>query len=331
MTGTIIVAFDGSTEERAAIKVLTEELDNTKVVQYGSFEYHLVKMRAINSIVFIGHGDENGIRNRGDIISSEEFGPQVQSCIARDVYVLSCFAGGLTEQADLDRSVTFSGVIDAEMGALAIAIRVLLSKGKIDRADSAFDRFVDVLEERIENPDTFLPLAYLSNAELYNFIATLAIGIVIGIISASAVFALSQHFAPAATEAAAVINITYRELFRSLLVAIAINGASAASTFINSIFGGVYSMAIALETVVWNTVNIAINRMNFFEWLLFIALTALEVILIILTGGYGLVARIAAATLIATMNAAIIAIADYSDNNGTPCMSVLEAISQIFS
>jgi hypothetical protein len=125
---------------------------------------------------------------------------------------------------------------------------------------------------------------------------------------------------------------TYRELFQTVLVLYAINlGRMTITTAINQIFGSPDNMAWALLTTVQSTVSIAISKMNPIEWMIFIGLTALETILLIIAGGYGFVARIAGAIIVASLNAAVVGVADYFDSNGTPCMSVFAAISQLFT
>ncbi|MFX1481831.1 MAG: hypothetical protein ACFFCP_01435 [Promethearchaeota archaeon] len=350
MNATVVVTFGNSDAEYLAVSTLTQNIDNVAVVRYGTIEYNLAKLRCSESIIFVGHGSEDGISSKSGLVRDTSIAQDIRSTSASNIYVLACNSGGLADQEGLEGLISFRGFIDAELGALAIATRINLSRGLAKQADDTFNLLINVFTSKLFGRSPYLPLRiidggggggggggssppptghYLSAAELNNFIATLIISNIIALICASAVYFLSAHFAAAASESVVIIDVSWRTLLKSLLIYIAIYGATSAGAAINTIFGGVTNLAFALAAAVSNAVNIAISRMNPVEWLVFIGLTALEIIAIILTAGVALEARLAVAAVVATVNACIIGVADYSDSDGTPCMSLLEAISQL--
>jgi hypothetical protein len=298
-------------------------------------------------MVYVGHGTDDGIQYRSGFVSSVRLAVDLKSSAASSIYILACKSGGLTDKEELGRIVAFRGIVDAEIGALAVATRINLSKGLAQQAEATFALLIAAFESKLFQLTPFLPLRYdrggggggsgggtsgpyLSSAEVNHFLAVLVISVAVAMLSAYAIYHFSAHFAAGATQAVYLADLSWKALGRALLTAIAVNGATAASVAINTSFGGIGNMATLFAPVVANAVDIAVNRMNIIEWIFFIELIAIETLLIIISCGYGLAARVALAAVIAVVNAAVIGTADYYDSDGTPCGTVMEAISQIF-
>ncbi|MHA1772274.1 MAG: hypothetical protein ACTSYL_00735 [Candidatus Thorarchaeota archaeon] len=348
----IIVTFGHTAAETKAVRTLVTNLDNPLIVEYGTIGYTMAKMRGVRSLILVGHGTDKGVAYHGRIINTKTIARDIGQSVAQNYYILACHSEKIASHTNLVNVVAFKGIVDAEIGALTVATVIRLRKGQIDLAFNVFDKLTSTLRAKYSGESTFMPLhvddgtgsgggggssppppptynGFFSEAEKNHFIAILLIGAAASIICTSAVYLLGKKFAPAAEEAVSEISATTKDKIVQVLIRVG-KYSTPANTAINTIFGSLFVLAMALSDAVSKCVSIAINNMNLAEWALFISLTALETLAIILSAGEALAVRIVVGITVAVANADIIGWADYMDSDGNPCGSVLEAISQLY-
>lgn len=337
----LIVMFGNSAEETEAVKTLESNLQDSIVVEFGSLDYALAKMRCIGPIIYVGHGSGDAIAGNLASADSLRINAEIKSSIASTIYLLSCNSADISDSIDSTKVKGFNQAIDAHIGAGVIAVRVLLEFGLLDKAASAFSNLLEIAQLKISGAIPFLPLymldpggggsssgPYLSIAERNNFLAVLIIGILIAVIGTAAIAAISSKFASGASSAAAAASSSVKSATKTIITKIATAGGTSISTIITAMFGGFLAFATAFGPTVKHAFDIAKNNMNVGEWIIFTGLVIGEILAVVLTGGQALWVRIAASAGVALVNAGIIGTTDYFDSDGTPCKSVMQAISQ---
>ncbi|MFW9768254.1 MAG: hypothetical protein ACFFF9_16475 [Candidatus Thorarchaeota archaeon] len=322
----VIVTFGNTRAEIASIEVLQTEYPDAITVQYGSLDYYLIKGRCFGPMVYVGHGTGDSIGNA----DARQIILDIKTSPAPYTYLLSC---GSNEIANIELSrniVGFGQVIDADMGALVVALRIAVDFHMVEKVESIFDQFLEIARGKISGQIPILPLAYFSNAERDHFLGALLLSIGIAILGPIVFSALAQRFSLAAAAAANTAATGVKAAIKRLVIYFATHGGvGSVMTGINILFGGVFAFATQLGPTFVTFINIAVNSMNIFEWMIWIALTAVEIAVIVLTATAALWIRIAASLGIALFNVGAIGWTDYWDANGTPCGSLLEAISQL--
>ena len=123
---------DVSTEQ--AITTLERNTQNLVVVDYGSLEYFLMIGRAVETVVWVSHGSDQGILVGNSVMSWQRFSQDIKMTPARDV-VLACDSSELSSCLSPGEAFLFDGAIEATLGALiasfilngAIAMESLLT------------------------------------------------------------------------------------------------------------------------------------------------------------------------------------------------------------
>ncbi|MCF2137164.1 MAG: hypothetical protein K9W43_07945 [Candidatus Thorarchaeota archaeon] len=348
ISNTVIVTFGNSLEEQAATKTLVTELDNPIVVSYGSLDYTLLKHRAYKSMVFVGHGSEQGIQYHHSLIPAKMIDHETKTNAAKNYYILSCNSASML--SDHRRNVKgFASAIDAEIGALIVSIYINADQRTGANFDKTFEKALALLSSKIDGESPYLPLAtyldpgsggggsggsggstsYFSAAEKENFYRTLIVSVIFAVIGTVAFHYAGKFFARGASESKVVeaSGKTLGKMFTTVIKELVKKGASAAGKIITAVFGGFMSLAKTLVSSVKDAWYIATHKMNAKEWAIFTALVLAEIALAFATGGSSLAVKISASVGVALVNVAIIGITDYKDSDGTPCKSIFQAIS----
>ncbi|MCE7740951.1 MAG: hypothetical protein GOP50_00710 [Candidatus Heimdallarchaeota archaeon] len=135
-----------------SIQTLRNNIDNVIVVDYDTLEYSIYINRIIAPVIWVGHGNENGVTFEGEQISWNDFSRNILKTLNSDI-MLSCHSSNLIEKTALTTSevFTFNGIVDAVLGAL---IASMVCSQTVDVGDSLLNR----LESIISNKDELTPL-----------------------------------------------------------------------------------------------------------------------------------------------------------------------------
>jgi len=120
--GTIAVRMSNDKTINTSIAVLESNLDNLKIVDYNTFEFVIEISRIVGPVIWVGHGNPDGIETTDTSISWDDFSRNIRRTAASD-YVLSCYSSNLIEQTTLnhDDALTFEGEVDSTLGALIVS------------------------------------------------------------------------------------------------------------------------------------------------------------------------------------------------------------------
>ncbi len=120
--GTFAIHLDRDDAITTASNTLLENIPEMHILEYGSLKYQLLAHRIIQPLIWIGHGNKEGITINNALSSWEEFSEDLQHSHSFDV-VLSCFSKEIIKQTSLTQKdvLTFKGEIDAKLGSYLIS------------------------------------------------------------------------------------------------------------------------------------------------------------------------------------------------------------------
>ncbi len=343
VTNTIIVTFDKTQAETAAITVLQEEIPNAIVVEFDGLQYNSLKMRAIGPMIYVGHGSDQGIQDGRSIVSAERMSYEMQSCPSSKIIILACDSAEIAAQDKLGRAYGFGSVVDAELAALEAVIRLNVFQLHIDSAFEALERYLNVAEKKVSGERMLLPLVtvldpgdgggttpppspYFSSAELWNAIRIFAIGAIFALVGFGISCAIDKLGDSIARKICYyTVGATQTSKISAVFSFIKSAGIGAIGQAVTNVYGGYLNMAKAWLNIVVDTLDDWIDSLSVGEWAIFIGICALELVVIILTAGAEAETRLYVGIGLAAVTAGTIAIADALDSDSTPCQSLLQA------
>ena len=120
--GTFAIHLDRDDAIATASNTLRENIPEMNILEYGSLRYQLLAHRIIQPLIWIGHGNKDGITINNELSSWEEFSKDLQYTPGKDV-VLSCYSQEVIDQTSLtqEKVIAFNGEIDAVYGSLIVS------------------------------------------------------------------------------------------------------------------------------------------------------------------------------------------------------------------
>ena len=148
----LAVQLDDDSSTNISIETLEQNVDNLIVVSPNTLTYALYINRIVGPVIWVGHGNDEGISINGKQISWNDFEINIRSTLNKDV-VLTCYSDNLIKQTSLTHydAYTFSGVIDAELGALITSLIC-------SQSEDAENRFFDRLRLLMYGKEDVIPL-----------------------------------------------------------------------------------------------------------------------------------------------------------------------------
>ncbi len=123
----VIVVMGSDASVKKATQVLEDNLVQAEIVEYNSPEYLLTISRAVSTIIWVSHGDEEGISANGQKVIWSEFSSRIRTTPGKDI-VLACESANVHQYVSGKEAFTFEGGIDAGIAAGLVAALVLSSR-----------------------------------------------------------------------------------------------------------------------------------------------------------------------------------------------------------
>ncbi len=117
--GRYVISLEKDEAITKAINTIQDEVPDINNIAYGSVRYYLLSNRIIEPLVWVGHGNEDGINSVKGKITWESFAQDILASPASDI-VLSCYSSELYKQELLTKQdvITFNEEVDATLGGL---------------------------------------------------------------------------------------------------------------------------------------------------------------------------------------------------------------------
>lgn len=129
----VVVVMHHDSAVSTAIRTITENIPDVKVVEYGSLEYALTIHRTLGRVVWVSHGSEKGILAGATVISWSKFSRFVTETPNRDI-ILACNSANIYKFVPSeDEVVGIDGLVDAGLGGLIVSYLLSPNKNVMSR------------------------------------------------------------------------------------------------------------------------------------------------------------------------------------------------------
>ncbi|MHA1464785.1 MAG: hypothetical protein ACTSQ2_06825 [Candidatus Heimdallarchaeaceae archaeon] len=135
--------MDDDNTVKLAIQTLNENIPQITFIKSKSLKYNLRIHRFIEPVVWVGHGDKEGIENFNSKTSWKVFSQEIKRTSSIDI-VLACNSNELIRRALLTKLdvITFDDKIDATLGALLVSYTLTQSNIVLDQAVSHYKKLL---------------------------------------------------------------------------------------------------------------------------------------------------------------------------------------------
>ena len=152
VSGRYVIYLDKDETITQAMDTIQEQIPDISSIAYGSARYYLLSHRIIKPLVWIGHGDQEGINTAKEKLSWGKFAQEVEASPTVDI-VLSCYSSELQKQGLLthQEAITFNSEIDATFGGL-------IASWLLTRDDTVFQRIIEYSFSLWQGKTSYEPL-----------------------------------------------------------------------------------------------------------------------------------------------------------------------------
>ncbi len=138
----LVVVMHDDAAVNTAVRAITANVPDARVVEYGSLDYALTIHRAMGRVVWVSHGSKEGILASRHVLSWKEFSSRLDMTPGKDI-VLACNSANVYQFIPSRAEVVgIDGLVDAGLGGLVAAY--LLSPTK-DVLSQVMMRIDDIL------------------------------------------------------------------------------------------------------------------------------------------------------------------------------------------
>ncbi|MGQ4871069.1 MAG: hypothetical protein ACP6IT_04455 [Candidatus Thorarchaeota archaeon] len=144
----VVVVMYHDSAVNTAVRTITENVPDIRVVEYGSLEYAMTIHRVVGRVVWVSHGSEDGILAGSQLLSWRVFSSITRLTLGRDI-VLACYSEYLTRSVESTRIgvLSIGGIVDAVMGGL-VASSILT--GNLNHIGLLVDRYRSILSGGVQ-------------------------------------------------------------------------------------------------------------------------------------------------------------------------------------
>ena len=117
--GRYVIYLDKDQSITQAMATIQEKIPDINRIAYGSTKYHLLSHRIIEPLVWVGHGDKEGINSVEGKITWEALANDLLLTPTKDI-VLACYSSEILKHTSLtgENIITFDNEIDSILGGL---------------------------------------------------------------------------------------------------------------------------------------------------------------------------------------------------------------------
>ncbi len=153
----VVMHHDGAVN--TAVRTITENVPDVRVVEYGSLEYVLTVHRVFGKVVWVSHGSEAGILAGPLVLSWRAFSSRTELTPGEDI-VLACGSIEITRYAERGSVLGF-GTVDAVLGALVTSYLLFSSAREPVTVVNILSQFRRRLIDLFSDPDAPIFLHYV--------------------------------------------------------------------------------------------------------------------------------------------------------------------------
>lgn len=129
----MIVVMHHDDAVHTAVRTITDNVHNVRVIEYNSLEYVFTIHRVVGRVVWVSHGSDNGINTNDETIPWEEFSHNIHITPNRDI-VIACHSANINNFVSTADVIGIDGLVDAQLGGLVAAYLLAPSFELLDKA-----------------------------------------------------------------------------------------------------------------------------------------------------------------------------------------------------
>jgi hypothetical protein len=132
--GVYAVKLDNDENILVAEQTLKSNIKGISILDYDSLKFHLISHRIIQPMIWIGHGEKEGIAISDVLTTWSDFSKNLHQSRSLDI-ILSCYSTEIIHQSSLTTNdvVTFNGEIDAVLGSLVASYVITKSQETLNQ------------------------------------------------------------------------------------------------------------------------------------------------------------------------------------------------------
>jgi len=103
-------------------------------------------MRALGEVIYVGHGTQQGIKVRDDIVNWESFTEELKNAASKTIYVAVCYSENLVQIAEktgLNKVIFgFRGLVDVDEAAYITTATIFAMMGNVEKTIELLNEFI---------------------------------------------------------------------------------------------------------------------------------------------------------------------------------------------
>lgn len=144
-----VLAVGGDRAITHSTGVLADEIPFAQVRKVASLDsLALSAERAPGTTIVVGHGEEEGLRVRGEIIPWPRLGDMLSSSPSHTILMAACFSEGLRSSLTERTFFGFIGLVDVDEAALLIASLVYGFRGNFQKVEDLLSSAFEIMTEK---------------------------------------------------------------------------------------------------------------------------------------------------------------------------------------
>ncbi|MHA1582355.1 MAG: hypothetical protein ACTSYM_07685 [Candidatus Baldrarchaeia archaeon] len=162
----VVICFGNDEAVKIAREVIVSRVPAI-VLSYNNPWKHLYLIRA-QTVIYIGHGGEKGIHSN-KLVTWNQLRNLIETTPAKHSYILACNSYQVAEEIDRDdrEVIGFKGVVDAELGALAVVALISWKTGNQKVFQEAFTTLLNKFFKKLTKIEKTIPLFYMKGKVYY--------------------------------------------------------------------------------------------------------------------------------------------------------------------
>ncbi|MHA1245837.1 MAG: hypothetical protein ACTSPE_00645 [Candidatus Thorarchaeota archaeon] len=160
----VVVVMHHDSAVNTAVRTITENVPDIRVVEYGSLEYAMIIHRTVGQVVWVSHGSEEGILAGSQVLSWRTFSSRTEMTPGRDI-VLACESNRVSRYIAKSSVMGFAGGVDAILGGLLSSYILSATRGTVATLDNVVSKYASRLADIILNQDEPIFLDWCSDSQ----------------------------------------------------------------------------------------------------------------------------------------------------------------------
>jgi len=152
ITSPVIVVLSGDEPIIYTANKISELLQKAIIVKKNNIFENLILMRAVGEVIYVGHGTQQGIKIRSNVVSWEKFAKEIHHVPSKTIYVAACYSENLAKIEKTKMVFGFKGLVDVDEAAYLTTATMAATKGDVEKAGKLLRELTQIMIGKIVEP-----------------------------------------------------------------------------------------------------------------------------------------------------------------------------------